>query len=76
MTDILDPRIDGLVDRLGMIGMDRDIGAPILGGIDCSLDLVERVLRAEKRIRRGRIPTARGNLDLGRAVAQVFACRG
>ncbi len=76
MLDAFDAGLDRPAYGFRGIGVHGHIGAPVVGGLDRGLHLVQRVLRHIQRVV-GRGGAAAGHdLDLGRAGAQVFTGRG
>ena len=73
VLDDLHAGIDGAAHRLGRIGMDRHIGAPVRRGIDGRLQFLRREGRhVERAVRRGDA-AARGELDLAGALHELLA---
>src|SRR5262249_10588993 len=64
---------NGALDRLGNVGVDGDVGAPVASGVDggTQLGLGER-RRVERTVRRGHAP-AGGELDLRGALHELLA---
>ena len=73
MLDDLHAGPDGLPDGARRVGMDGDVGAPVLGGLDRGPDLGFGVLGRFDRIVRRADAAAPHHLDLARPQSQLLA---